>query len=29
MTVSIRKPTMKISVYWIFILFLIPGFLTD
>lgn len=28
MTVSIRKPTMKISVYWSFILFLMPAFLT-
>ena len=28
MTVSIKKPTMKISVYWIFILFLMPAFLT-
>lgn len=28
MTVSVRKPTMKISVYWIFIIFLMPTFLT-
>lgn len=28
MTLSIRKPTMKISIYWIFILFLMPTFLT-
>lgn len=28
MSVSIRKPTIKISVYWFFIVFLIPAFLT-
>ncbi|NJP41559.1 O-antigen ligase family protein [Oscillospiraceae bacterium HV4-5-C5C] len=28
MTVSIRKPKLKISVYWFFIIFLIPAFLT-
>lgn len=27
MSISVRRPTMKISVYWVFILFLMPAFL--
>lgn len=29
MSFTIKKPTMKLSIYWIFILFLLPPFLLN